>query len=395
MTALSAYILDDDPQVRAMVLHVLEGAGYEVHEFPSPDPMMARLAWAPPAVIVLDLALGQSDAVEVIHRLEVLNYRGKVLLISGRDETVLAEVQKIGGTHRLAMLASLKKPFRAKDLIARLMETPETVEATASEPVPAPRAMTVSLEQAIDEGWLELWYQPKVDLRSFALYGAEALLRARHPEHGIIFPAELLPPAGDPLHFRLARFVMARAIADWQNFADHGKSLRLAVNLPVCVLNAPEFVALMRQHLPAYPRFPGLIIEVAAQLKLLNVRISFDDFGIAYSSLSRLLEVSCVEMKLDRSYVSQCSSDPLKYALCQTVVDLAHRVGSTVCAEGIETPEDLRSVIAMGCDSAQGFLFAKPMPPETFVTQVIARDRAFAKHFSRTADGTLRAASAG
>jgi EAL domain-containing protein (putative c-di-GMP-specific phosphodiesterase class I)/ActR/RegA family two-component response regulator len=387
-----AYILDDDPGVRATICHILLGAGYDAQDFSCPEPMLARLESAPPEVVVLDLALGQSDAIEVIRRLAALEYGGKVLLISGHDKTVLAEIQRIGERHRLAMLASLRKPFRAKELISRLTTSPDIAGA----PVLArtfPRT-PVSLRQALDAGWLELWYQPKIDLRSFDVCGAEALLRARHPEHGIVFPVDLLPPAGDPLHFPLSRFVVGRAITDWQRFAASGKPLKLAINLPVCVINAPDFISLMRRHLPADPRFPGLIIEitedeafgdasrlqeVAAQLKLLDVRISFDDFGTAYASISRLLELSCAELKLDRSYVSRCSSDPLKHAVCQTMVDLAHRV---VCAEGIENSEDLQSLVEMGCDSAQGFLFAKPMPPDAFVAQVIERGMDYAAHFT-------------
>jgi EAL domain-containing protein (putative c-di-GMP-specific phosphodiesterase class I)/FixJ family two-component response regulator len=406
--AAVAYILDDDPQVRAMVGHILAGVGYDAHDFPSSEPMLAILASAPPEVVILDLSLGQSDAIEVIHRLEALKYRGKVLLISGHDETVLADIQKIGEQHQLAMLASLHKPFRAKDLIERLKTSPEVARTPA--PALAPRRTPVSLAQALEADWLELWYQPKIDLRSFAVCGAEALLRARHPEHGIVSPADLLPAAGDPLHVPLSQFVIARAIADWQYFTDHGSSLKLAVNLPVSAINAPGFIGLMRRHLPADPRFPGLIVEitedeivrdsarlheVAAQLKLLDVRISFDDFGTAYASMSRLLDLSCVELKLDRSYVVQCSSDPLKHALCQSVIDLAHRVGSVVCAEGIENPEDLRSVIRMGCDSAQGFLFAKPMLPEELVAQVIARGTDFAKHYAGYAVAAGRAGGNG
>jgi EAL domain-containing protein (putative c-di-GMP-specific phosphodiesterase class I)/FixJ family two-component response regulator len=393
MTA--AYVLDDDPQVCTMIFHVLAGAGYQAHVFSDPEPMLAKLELTHPEVVVLDLSLGQSDAIEVIRRLAMLEYRGKVLLISGHDETVLAEIQRIGERHQLAMLASLRKPFRAKDLIGRLMTSPNVVGAPVS--ARAPRRTLVSLAEALDAGWLELWYQPKIDLQSFAVCGAEALLRARHPEHGVVFPADLLPPAGDPLHYPLSQFVIRRALADWRRFADRGKPLKLAVNLPVCVINAPDFIDLMRRALPADPRFPGLIIEitedeaiqdptrlqeVAAQLKLLDVQISFDDFGTAYASVSRLLELSCVELKLDRSYVTQCSSDPLKHAVCQTMVDLAHRVGVAVCAEGIENPEDLRAVIPMGCDIAQGFLFAKPMPPDVFVAWVIARDADDFAHFA-------------
>jgi EAL domain-containing protein (putative c-di-GMP-specific phosphodiesterase class I) len=128
-----------------------------------------------------------------------------------------------------------------------------------------------------------------------------------------------------------------------------------------------------------------------AQLKLLKVRISFDDFGAAYASLSRLLDLSCIELKLDRSYVARCSSDPLKHAVCQTMVDLAHRVGSLACAKGVEHPEDLRCLIEMGCDSVQGFLFAKPMPPEAFVAQMISLGANFNEHFADDTSAAVRA----
>jgi EAL domain-containing protein (putative c-di-GMP-specific phosphodiesterase class I)/FixJ family two-component response regulator len=402
--AATAYILDDDPQVRATVLHVLAAAGYDAQDFSSPESMLAGLESAPPDFVVLDLALGQSDAIEVIRRLEALQYHGKVLLISGHDETILAEFQHIGERHQLAMLTSLRKPFRAKELLARLRTSPDVVRVPARE---AGRPRTrVNLAEALDAGWLELWYQPKIDLRSFTVCGAEALLRARHPERGIVSPADLLPAAGDALHYPLSQFVIGGAIADWRCFADHGQSLKLSINLPVCVISAPGFIDLMRRHLPADSQFPGLIVEitedepirdaarlqeVAAQLKLLNIRISFDDFGTAYASIARLLELSCVELKLDRSYVSQCSSDPLKHAVCQTMVDLAHSFGSVVCAEGIDNRDDLRSIIRMGCDSAQGFLFAKPMPRDSFVSVLSERGADFSEHSTDDGIATVRA----
>jgi EAL domain-containing protein (putative c-di-GMP-specific phosphodiesterase class I) len=94
--------------------------------------------------------------------------------------------------------------------------------------------------------------------------------------------------------------------------------------------------------------------------------LSIDDFGSGYASLSRLNDLPFAEVKIDRSFVSGCASDRLKHSLCQTVVDLAHRFGATACAEGVETNEDLRAAMAMQCDSAQGFLFAKAMPAADF-----------------------------
>ena len=389
------YVLDDDVLVRRSISHLLNGGGYELHAFSEPAPMLGTLKQTCPDIIVLDLALGRSDAIDVMRQLAERKFAGKILLISGRDEATLGEVQRIGERQGLWMLPSLRKPFRGSELKSRLI-----AQATVAEPTAMPRlskGVSVDIVEAMAAGWLELWYQPKIDLRSFLVCGAEALLRARHPDHGILTPAMLVPPVGSRLHQPLAQFVIGRAMMDWRYFADHGMALKLSINLPVSVINAPGFVNALREQLPTDPRYPGLILEVtedeairdpdwisqvSTQLKLYNVRISIDDFGTSHASLSRLLELPCAELKLDRSFVSNCPSDRLKNALCQTGVDLAHRVGSQVCAEGVETIEELEALIRMGCDSAQGYVFAKPMPPEAFAVSVIARPQQFAERFA-------------
>ena len=396
--ARAVYVLDDDARVRSSVVYILADGGYQPVEFSEPAPMLEQLKLVVPEIIVLDLALGKSDAVDVMRHLVDLKFVGKILLISGRDEITLNEIQGIGERHGLSMLPSLRKPFRAVELTSRLSSRTVAVDQA---PTRTPgEKITVDLLTAIDSGWLELWYQPKIDLRSFVVCGAEALLRARHPVHEILMPAVLIPPAGSVLHQPLAKFVIRRTMQDWRFFAGCGMPLKLAINLPVSVINAPDFMSGLREQLPTDTQFPGLVIEVtedevirdlqwirevSTQLKLYDVGISIDDFGTAHSSLSRLLELPCVELKLDRSFVANCAFEPLKYAVCQTVVDLAHRVGSRVCAEGVEKVEDLMAVIRMGCDTAQGYIFAKAMPPGSFATDIIARRAELAERFAHLA----------
>ena len=117
--------------------------------------------------------------------------------------------------------------------------------------------ISMDVAEAIAAGWLELWYQPKIDLRSFLVCGAEGLLRARHPDHGILAPAALIPPAGSPLHQPLARFVIRRAMLDWRCFADHRMSLKLAINLPVSVINAPDFMSTLLAAATDRPTISG------------------------------------------------------------------------------------------------------------------------------------------
>jgi EAL domain-containing protein (putative c-di-GMP-specific phosphodiesterase class I) len=340
--------------------------------------------------------------VEVIHQLENLKFTGCVLLISGRGEAALNEIQRIGKSHGLAMLPPLPKPFRAEQLADRLRamgEVGHPVPAASKAEEPAAPA-EADLAEALEKGWLQLWYQPKIELKTLTVCGAEALIRARHPERGLVLPAGLLPPADDPLYQPLSRFVIRRAMADWRHFAEQGLPLKLAINLPVSVVYAPDFVGFLREQLPTDSKFPGLFAEitedevirepawmreVATQLKLYNVQISIDDFGSAYSSLSRLLNLPCAEIKLDRSLIANCSSDRNKLTLCRTVVDLAHGLGVSICAEGVETIEDLRALIAMKCDTAQGFLFARPMERTAFVQKL--RDSKVGKRAGAPAPG--------
>jgi EAL domain-containing protein (putative c-di-GMP-specific phosphodiesterase class I) len=360
-------------------------------QFTAPEPFLADLEDSPPDLVVLDLSLGQSDAVEIIRHLEILNYQGNVLLISGRDEATLVEIAQIGERRGLKMLTPLRKPFRAADLKQRLAAPHGNTRPAAAEHRPdlkAPKGIAVQLVEALRNNWLEVWYQPKIDLKSLSVFGAEALVRARHPSYGVILPENLLPPAGDPAYVPLSKFVIAQAMADWGRFADQGLRLRLAVNVPVSVINTLNFIPMVRSLLPADASFPGLIIEItedeiirdpkwareiATQLKLYNVGISIDDFGSAYASLSRLNDLPVIEVKIDRSFVSGCATDRLKHGLCQTVVDLAHRFGATACAEGVETREDLRALIEMQCDAVQGLLFAEPKPAAKFAATLLAR----------------------
>lgn len=389
--AVTAYVLDDDAKLRATLLNALSVHGVKASEFALSEEMLDAVRDFPPEIVILDLALEEADAIEVIRRLAVLKYLGKVLLISGHEQATIDQFQSVGERYGLTMIVGLRKPFSARELVARMASAPAIARHPPISPVVATDA-SVDLAAALECGWLELWYQPKVDLRTFSIRGAEALLRGRHPRHGMILPANILPTPGDPLQHVLAKFVVRQAMADWRRFVDAGMALNLSINMPVSVITTPEFISFMRNELPANSRFPGLTIEVtedevikdvslvheaAAQLSLLRVDLAIDDFGIGYSSLSRLLDLPSLELKLDRSFVSKCASDPYKFALCRMVVELAHRVGKVVCAEGVESEDDLGAVCSMSCDMAQGYLFAKPMARELFATEVVANKMQF------------------
>lgn len=378
-TSRSAFVVDDDAQMRTLVSNLLGAAGIRTREFKSGPEVEVALAGELPGLIVLDLSLGDSDAVEVIRTLGTTRFGGAVLLISGHDLSTLQDVQAIGINRGLVMLPPLHKPFRADEMRERVA----LLDRSRPEP-----AVDLTLDSALKNGWLELWYQPKIDLKTKLMRGAEALIRLRHPEHGLVQPGSFLPRPGDALYYPLTEFVLRRALSDWLTFADHRMTSQLAINVPASVLQRPDFVATLRRHLPDHPQFPGLIVEItedealgdpelareiAVQLKLYNVNVSIDDFGSGFSSLSRLKELPFAELKLDRSFVHGCADDARKRAMCEAVADLARRFKITSVAEGVETRDDLRVVSELGYDLAQGFYFAQPMRRPDFIALIEAK----------------------
>jgi EAL domain-containing protein (putative c-di-GMP-specific phosphodiesterase class I) len=235
----------------------------------------------------------------------------------------------------------------------------------------------VGLADILDRGWLELFYQPKVELKTKRLVGAEGLVRARHPTQGLLSPGVFLPGASESDMLRLTERVIITALQDWQACAAAGIPLKLSVNVPVSALVKLPIAGILRQWRPRTSTWPGLIMEVtedeiihdlkianevADALREFSCTLALDDFGAGYSSLARLRQLPFSELKIDRSYVINCHVDRVNAGLCETIVELARRLGLKTVAEGIETPHESHKLQGIGCDIGQGYLFGKPMP---------------------------------
>jgi EAL domain-containing protein (putative c-di-GMP-specific phosphodiesterase class I) len=258
-------------------------------------------------------------------------------------------------------------------------------ETDAAAPEPGGK---VTLREVLRRDWFDLWYQPKIDLKTRRLVGAEALVRARMPDGSIVSPGVFLPGAREIEMLALTERVILTALRDFEDCAVHGASVKLSVNVPVSALVKLPIVRMLRENRPSAPNWPGLILEVtedeimhdlklanhvAGELRGLNCVLALDDFGAGYSSLARLRQLPFAELKIDRSYVSDCHEDKINGGLCETIVALAQRFDLKTVAEGIEKPEESVKLQEIGCDIGQGYLFAKPMPKDTFVAALSRR----------------------
>lgn len=240
----------------------------------------------------------------------------------------------------------------------------------------------ITLADVLTRGWFELFYQPKIELKTMRLYGAEALVRARHPQRGVLPPGVFLPGAGEADMLALTERVILTALEDWDNFAANGLSLKIAVNVPVSALTKLPISTMVRENRPAAESWPGLIIEVtedeiirdlklaneaATELQAARCSLALDDFGAGYSSISRLKQLPFSELKIDRAYVTNCHTDRVNAGLCEVFVELAKRFGLRTVAEGIELVHESHKLQALGCDVGQGYLYAKPMAKEQLI----------------------------
>jgi EAL domain-containing protein (putative c-di-GMP-specific phosphodiesterase class I)/FixJ family two-component response regulator len=390
------FIVDDEPAIGRFIALALHNLGeVAVEQFIDLPSMTSALGQRVPDLIFLDVSLGASDGIEAIRHLSATRYAGVVQLMSGRDAFLLEDVRLIGERHGLRMRPALTKPFRVDAIKAIVDEErllfggthAQTADKGARADGDRQQPPKVSLRKALDERQVEIWYQPKIDLQGNRTTGAEGLARIRHPEHGIVYPASFIPEAGKADLAALAECALRTALRDATDFAAAGHSLRLAINIPVEALVALPIAAIVRDARPSGNAWTGIILEVtedqiirdipaaheiATQLRIHQIGLSLDDFGSGYSSLARLKELPFEELKLDRSFVAGCSTDTDNAALCKTAIELAHRFGSLAVAEGVETLSDLATLRRLGCDMAQGFLFAKAMPKDSLVTRMAA-----------------------
>jgi diguanylate cyclase (GGDEF)-like protein/PAS domain S-box-containing protein len=256
--------------------------------------------------------------------------------------------------------------------------SPEQDEHTAT------RVMLISeLRHAIEGGELELYYQPKVAFKTRRLLAVESLVRWRHPRRGLMTPENFVPLAEQTgLIQPLTSWVYGQALQQCRTWKDHGLSVNVAINESMRNLHDPELPErlgrLLMDHLlePADVTIeitesmimadPQRALQVVTGLSDMGITLSIDDFGTGYSSLSYLRRLPVDEIKVDKSFVLDMVRDENDATIVRSTIDLAHNLGLTVVAEGVETEAMWEALTTLDCDVAQGYYVAHPMPAPAF-----------------------------
>ncbi len=242
--------------------------------------------------------------------------------------------------------------------------------------------LTNSLRKALENGELFLHYQPLISLRGGGVVSFEALLRWNSPEHGMVSPLRFIPLAEQSgLILTIGQWVIGEACKFARDLADSGRqNVHVAVNVSSRQLAADDFVEMVRRSISEtgihsaqleVEITESLLIESLedgtrklAELKALGIRLSLDDFGTGFSSLTYLRNLPVATLKIDKSFIDRILEDKVQEGFIRSIIDMSHVLGLNVVAEGVETQEQLSKLTQLGCDCVQGYVFSRPVSQE-------------------------------
>lgn len=378
MPMSSLLVIDDERAFGEFVVKVATQIGFNATATDNATDFRRLLDETSPAVVVLDLQIPDVDGLELLHELGERHCRARIVLLSGADSRILDSARRLGDELGLAMAPPIQKPIRAAALSQALAELGKSFRCDLT---------AASLAQAMSEDRLFLLYQPKVEVKTGRMVGVEALVRLRADDGSTVPPDAFIPLAEQSEQIdRLTERVIALAFPQAAAWHAQGLDLRMAVNLSAKNIHdrqLPDTLAAKCREAGVPPQSITLeltettftadgiiLLEVLGRLRLKGFHLSIDDFGIGYSSIAQLLRLPFSELKVDQSFVTNLDRVRESRVVTKTIIDMAHNLGLSAVAEGVETEAVMCLLAEFGCDIAQGYLFSKPVDAERI--QVLA-----------------------
>ena len=374
--------IDDDPHMGDIVRAIAREAGFAATVTAQATAFKQALTELQPDVIVLDLQMPGVDGVQMLRYLADQSVKAAILLASGMDVRPIAAAEQYGTSRNLRMLGALQKPFSPEELLARLA----TAEA-------ATRPLTgADLRRAIERQELSVQYQPTIQRfadGTWDVAAMEALVRWNHPERGTLTPdAFIAMSEQEGLGRAVTDYVIQRGIEQLKGWQAARLNIGLRVNVPAILIADIDFPDRLESILLEHEIDPAALtieitetamldrhadtFDILTRMRVKNINLAIDDFGIGYSSLTQLFEMPFNEMKIDKSLVLRVPQSKEAKIMVELLVELAHKLNLTVCAEGVETEESLDFLSSVACDSAQGFFISPPADAKA-IPEVVRR----------------------
>ena len=378
------YIIDDDVQMAEMLSVAVEAGGFTTSVFNNASHFLSERT-ADDDVILLDLNMPDMDGIEVIRALAGKQCRSSLILISGNDTSVLHSAEKLARAHSLNMVVSLCKPIQI-GMLQQLLKGIVTDEFKQQNSANMASSVftAAELSDGIRNEQLVLHFQPQIALDGGGLVGVEALVRWQHPDRGLIYPDDFIPLAEESgVIDELTSWVIEHALQQSMCCQQSAMTPRVSVNISarnITSLILPDQLTgmLMNNRLDSSvlaleitesSLMDELVtsLDILTRLRMKGFDLSIDDFGTGHSSLTHLHRVPFTELKIDKSFVTNMNRDDEAAAIVKTCIMLGHELKMKVVAEGVESEEVYKMLVELGCDIAQGFYIAHPMPSDELV----------------------------
>jgi len=386
---LSILVVDDEPYILGMAVHILNQLGHEQIETASNgNSALSKLTAndAPFDIIICDLNMPEMDGLEFMRSANDSGFEGGMILLSGENKRTLETALSLVKSHNVNLLGGLVKPIK-HDALEGLLEgfEPKTNEIrsyTPQKPITEEDLVDGIRGSSINE--VNLVFQPKISVKTGEITGVETLARWWSAERGVLGPDTFIPLAeATGLIDALTNKIYLKAIIQASEWAKQGRNLKTAVNISVNSFSKPEFCNFLVETVQSHGVNSSRIIlevtetqamtveidclEALMRLRLKRFGLSIDDFGTGSSSLAQLKNIPFTEMKIDRAFVNGAAHDDGALAILETSVNLAKKLDMEIVAEGAETREDWDLVEQLGCDYVQGFYCARPMPNDNLI----------------------------
>lgn len=367
-------VLDDTPEIAELIGDLGRQAGFQAIVTTDIDTFNAALEDMQPDVIALDLQMPQADGVEVLRQLSVIGCEARILLISGVDAPTVQSAERLGRAMKLNMLGFLSKPFEPEVLVAKLQGA-RTLTASLT---------SADLGAAMETANLVLRYQPVVRRLKRGVWHAEsveALPRWRHPELGLLTPAEFLPLVGaerGAMMRQFTDFVMQQGVEQLRQWQESGLHLGLRINIPATLICDAHFPDRLARSFAEFDVDLNLLTlelgntsslatahdvsEILTRLRIKGVRLSIDDFGGSGGDARALYALPISEIKVDPSITRDIATEKGAIVVYESILAMARRLQIECCAEGVESSEQFATLDRLGCELLQGYYVGMPMP---------------------------------
>jgi EAL domain-containing protein (putative c-di-GMP-specific phosphodiesterase class I) len=394
IATLRFLVVEDHGFQRWAMGNLLEGLGAK-YVFTAPDGRAALEIYRgidnPIDIVISDLDMPEMDGMELIRHMGESGGNAGLILASGLDRALVASVETMARVYGVKLLGAIEKPVSARALQSLIeLHRPETRTARGGG---EGREFTVEEVLAgLQRGQLEPFFQPKVDMRSGAVMGAEALARWRHPSEGVVGAVSFIPLLERSGHIAAFTSMMVKsAAASCRVWRGLGFDTGLSLNLSQESLNDTGLADHMMQLVVEEGLTPkdvifevtesamatnlGRALENLSRLRMKGFGLSIDDYGTGYSSMQQLTRIAFTELKIDQSFVKNAADQQPSRAMLESSLEMAGKLRIAAVAEGVESRAEWDLLRELGCDYAQGYYVARPMEPGAFMAW-LAENRA-------------------